>query len=80
MKIIIRESEKKRRIFVPIPNFIVTSKWAIRKFMKHAEVAGITKAQIRTFSKEFKKIRKHFKGLLLVDVESSDGTHVKIYL
>ena len=80
MRVIIRENEKKKRIFVPIPNFIVTSKWSIRKIIKHAKVEGVTKAQIKTFSKEFKKIRKQFKGLLLVDVESSDGTYVKIYL
>lgn len=80
MKIIIRESEKKRKIFIPMPTFILTSKWAIRKIMKHAEVEGITKEQIRRFSKEFKKIRRYFKGLLFIDVESSDGTIVKIYL
>ena len=49
MRIIVRESEKKKRIFIPIPNFIVTSKWMLRKILKYADLGEVTKAQIKTF-------------------------------
>ena len=80
MRIIVRESEKKKRIFIPIPNFIVTSKWMLRKILKYADLGEVTKQQVKTLVREFRKVRRNFKGLLLVDVEASDGTVVKIYL
>lgn len=79
MRIIVRESEKKR-IFIPIPNFIVTSKWVLRKILKYADLGEVTKQQVKTLVREFRKVRRNFNGLLLVDVEASDGTVVKIYL
>lgn len=78
MKIIIRDEGKKRTI--PIPNFILTSKFIIRKIAKESKLEDISKKQIRQFAKGLKKIRKQFKGLLLVDVEEKNGAIVKIYL
>jgi len=78
MKIKIRSEGKK--IFIPIPNFLMTSKFILKKISKHLDIEGISSENIRNFQKVFRKVRKQFKGLLLVDVESSSGEIVKIYL
>jgi hypothetical protein len=75
-----REDKKNAKISIPIPTFIISSKFILRKIAKKAEFDNLTKANIKTLSKEIRKAKKTFKKLLLIDVESSDGVKVKVYL
>ena len=83
MRIIIqghREEKKKAKISIPVPTFILSSRFILRKIAKKAQFENLTKENIKTISKEIRKAKKNFKKLLIVDVESSDGVKVKIYL
>lgn len=52
---------------------------AIRRYVSTDDVK-LSSADLRRLMKEINKIKKRFPGLLIVDVESSDGDIVKISL
>ena len=67
-------SEDGHRIRFWLPTVVFSWKWVWKKL----KIEDIDKATIKKMYKKFKKIKKYFKGLELVRVESSDGDFVSI--
>ena len=76
MKIRIK-SEDGTRFRFWFPACVFSWKWVWKLAFKKIEM-DIDKAAIKKIYKEFRKIKKHFKGLEIVHVESSDGDLVSI--
>ncbi|MEG1474649.1 MAG: hypothetical protein RSC10_02755 [Longicatena sp.] len=81
MKIYIHTKDTK--LFIPIPNALVFNKM-IQKGLaltlrKQTEIT-FNKEQLILIEKLFKLMRKDYKGLLLVDIETVDGEIVKIQI
>ena len=71
MKIIINEDGKKHRLSIPAA--------AVAAFIS-TDGSKADKEQLKKISKAIKACRKTFPGLKLVEIKSSDGENVEIYL
>ena len=67
---------------LPIPSGIVLNRFAAGVACKHLKEQGldITKAQAVAFIKELNRYRRKHPEWVLVEVQASDGTYVKIQL
>ncbi len=86
MKIIIKDSEDKRRFFLLIPTRLIKWKWIYNIGAKHTNDEK-SKQEIITFRDNSKRFYKAIKGYIkenghftLVDVKSNDGSIVKIII
>lgn len=86
MKIIIKDSEDKRRFFLLIPTRLIKWKWIYSLGARHISDEK-TKQEIITFRDNSKRFYKSIKGYIkenghftLLDVKSNDGSIVKIII
>lgn len=80
---VIRVKTEGKKIFLPIPSNWVFSRIGLRFLKKNDEdgnFANISPKQMRNIRKTICKMRKRHKNWNLVEVDSSDGTYVRIKL
>ena len=78
----IRVSSGKYRIVIPVPYFVIDnplSMLAIHKKLREDETQIDPEIAVKCI-KAFSKMRKQYKGLELVRIETSDGQFVQIVL
>ena len=82
MKITIQS--KQRHLWIPVPNFLISSpaaRWIIIKGIEQYPQLTVTDADvISLFLKEISEIMKKHKGLEIICVESSNGEVISIVL
>lgn len=78
MKLMVKSDDKRFRLWIPA--WILKWKWLWRKGYQKMGIDEFNKEAINKLYKEFKKVKRYFKGLELVHVESSDGDKVIIKL
>ena len=74
-----------RNICIPIPTHLVFNSLGALLFQKFVvpqvdSLSEMTYAQTRTLMRGFCRARRHLKGQPLVDVESTNGEKVQIFL
>lgn len=82
MKIIVIDPKEKTNLRLRIPNWIVFSNLGshfLTKTIQHKN-QSIDSQALQYFFKEFRNISKPFKGLEIVDIQSSNGEIIQIIL
>ena len=80
---IIRIKTEGKKIFLPIPSSWAFSRMGLHFLKKNdddGDFANITPKQMRNIRKTIRKMRKKHKNWNIVEVDSSDGTYVRIKL
>ena len=80
---VIRIKTKGKKIFLPIPSNWVFSRIGLRFLKKHdddGDFANLSPKHMRNIRKTIRKMRRKHKNWNLVEVNSSDGTYVRIKL
>lgn len=61
-----------------LPTSVLSWQWIWKMGLKKSELEGINEETVKKICKEFRKVRRYFKGLEVVHVESKDKTFVSI--
>lgn len=80
---IIRIKAEGKKIFLPIPSDWVFSRVGLHFLKKNdndGDFANLSPKHMRNIRKTIRKMRKKHKKWNLVEVDSSDGTYVRIKL
>ncbi|MEG1255906.1 hypothetical protein [Clostridium sp.] len=92
MIIDIKEKGKEKDTHICIPRFCIsigafilplslTSKFiTVSKDGTKEKINGMNKQQAKALKKAIKHLNKNYRGLVLVDIQSSDGENVKIVI
>ena len=83
MKIIVKSNDSKN-INIHLPMFVITTALKFIDISKYdSKMTGIDDDKLKYFDKEslikaLKHLKKHHKGLVLVEVDDGNGEYVKI--
>jgi hypothetical protein len=72
------KTENKRRFFIPIPTLLVTNPLAMHFIKKHIKIEGFDPNHIKRLVRELKRFKQENGRFELVNIESQDGTKIKI--
>lgn len=81
MRILVEEHSGKR-IWIPVPTWLVFNTLTARIMPKYLEESGVsvTPEQATAFIRELNRQSRHRKGLKLVELHSAQGDHIVIGL
>jgi hypothetical protein len=77
MRISIR-SENKRGFFLILPTSLFTNPISMHFIKKYVKIDGLNPAHIKQLVKELKNFKRYNGRFELVNIESHDGTNIKI--